>query len=148
VIEKIGAGEGNRTLVISLEGTRTPRECNAHSDKSALSGPIERKRQIGAVRTRPVNYRPLPENESPGTVDVSTETPKTLSVSEVGKRYFGLGRGANSPEERARRSEHLAKLKIAGASLEKLVSIDDPRAKSTEAATTTAATSHTTTRRP
>jgi hypothetical protein len=44
---------------------------------------------------------------------------------------------AYSPQERARRAEHLAKVKIPGASLEKPVSIVDPRTQSSEAAITT-----------
>jgi hypothetical protein len=58
---------------------------------------------------------------------------------------FRQGKNPNrafSPEERERRSEHLAKLKIAGALLEKLVSIDDPRAESSEAAATAATIPH------
>ena len=49
-IEIIGAGEGNRTLVISLEGVGTLCDFTAHSDKSAPFGPFESKRVFGAVR--------------------------------------------------------------------------------------------------
>ena len=35
VLETIGAGEGNRTLVFSLEGFRQPNGIKPHSDKSA-----------------------------------------------------------------------------------------------------------------
>jgi hypothetical protein len=54
---------------------------------------------------------------------------------------FRQGKNPNrayGPEQRARRAEHLAKLKTAGALLENAVSIGDPRAKSSEAAITTA----------
>jgi hypothetical protein len=42
MIENIGAGEGNRTLVISLEGIR--RSCNikAYSDRSVPFAPLRR----------------------------------------------------------------------------------------------------------
>jgi putative ABC transport system substrate-binding protein len=36
----IRAGEGNRTLVISLEGTCAAWDFNGYSDKSAVSGPL------------------------------------------------------------------------------------------------------------
>ena len=48
---KVGAGEGNRTLVISLEGVRAFGAFNAFSDKNRLSGPFEPKREFAAVRT-------------------------------------------------------------------------------------------------
>ena len=51
VLEKVGAGEGNRTLVISLEGIGALYDLNAPSDKSARSDTFERKRLIGPVRT-------------------------------------------------------------------------------------------------
>src|SRR6516162_1269061 len=39
-LETIGAGEGNRTLVISLEGHRRPRPINGFSEKIAPSGTL------------------------------------------------------------------------------------------------------------
>jgi hypothetical protein len=39
-IEMIGAGEGNRTLVFSLEVSCAVNSCNAHSDKSGVFGPL------------------------------------------------------------------------------------------------------------
>ena len=47
----IGAGEGNRTLVISLEGIGPPSPYQPRSDKGALNDPFERKRLFPAVRT-------------------------------------------------------------------------------------------------
>jgi hypothetical protein len=47
----IGAGEGNRTLVISLEVTWALSDFNARSDNWALIGHFERKRLFAAVRT-------------------------------------------------------------------------------------------------
>jgi hypothetical protein len=49
--ERVGAGEGNRTLVFSLEGIRLFELFQAYSDKRARFEPIERKSIIGAVRT-------------------------------------------------------------------------------------------------
>ena len=51
VLEKIGAGEGNRTLVISLEGARARRSFKAYSDNSTLSGASDPKREFSSVRT-------------------------------------------------------------------------------------------------
>src|SRR5262249_7679899 len=55
---KNGAGEGNRTLVISLEGVRADRFCNADSDTTALFGRFDSKRLIDAVRTPPNSPTP------------------------------------------------------------------------------------------
>jgi hypothetical protein len=49
----IGAGEGNRTLVISLEGTGASSDFNARSDKQALIGILDPKQLVGAVRKNP-----------------------------------------------------------------------------------------------
>jgi hypothetical protein len=46
MIEKIGAGEGNRTLVISLEGTRRLRDFNGHSDISRRFAPLSANRNL------------------------------------------------------------------------------------------------------
>jgi hypothetical protein len=46
-----GAGEGNRTLVISLEGIGPPEQRQCHSDKRGRFGPIDPQRLIPAVRT-------------------------------------------------------------------------------------------------
>ena len=51
VFEKNGAGEGNRTLVISLEGIGASRDTNAYSDIYKLSDHFETKPSIRAVRT-------------------------------------------------------------------------------------------------
>ena len=50
-IGKAGAGERNRTAVISLEGIGPLGPYQALSDKWALKDPLERKRLISAVRT-------------------------------------------------------------------------------------------------
>ena len=42
--------EGNRTLVISLEGVRTLGAFNVHSDRNTLSGPVGPKRKSSTVR--------------------------------------------------------------------------------------------------
>jgi len=47
----LGAGERNRTVVISLEGMGPINPLKARSDKWALNGPSERKRLFSAVRT-------------------------------------------------------------------------------------------------
>jgi hypothetical protein len=54
VLEIIGAGEGNRTLVISLEGWRAARVFKANSDKLPGFEAIESQRLISAVRTPPL----------------------------------------------------------------------------------------------
>jgi len=46
-----GAGDGNRTLVISLEATPGLKPAKGHSDKFSLSSPIEPQRESRAVRT-------------------------------------------------------------------------------------------------
>jgi hypothetical protein len=51
VRRKTGAGERNRTAVISLEGACPPCNFKAFSDKSVPFAPIVPKRLIGAVRT-------------------------------------------------------------------------------------------------
>jgi hypothetical protein len=48
---QIGAGEGNRTLVISLEDIRELQSLNAHSDKTALKRRFDHKQLISPVRT-------------------------------------------------------------------------------------------------
>jgi hypothetical protein len=58
-IEKIGAGEGNRTLVISLEGIGRSSIYQARSDIWALIGPFERKPLFAAVRTTAFRQPPL-----------------------------------------------------------------------------------------
>jgi len=40
VVENIGAGEGNRTLVFSLEGFRRLNTFNVRSDKSSRKAPL------------------------------------------------------------------------------------------------------------
>jgi hypothetical protein len=50
-LPQIGAGEGNRTLVISLEGIGASRDTNAYSDIHKLFDDFETKPLIGAVRT-------------------------------------------------------------------------------------------------
>ena len=56
--QKCGAGEGNRTLVISLKVPCGCCDFNARSDKLATIGGLEPQRLIRAVRT-PVNMRLL-----------------------------------------------------------------------------------------
>ena len=51
-IEKIGAGEGNRTLVFSLEGVERASNINASSDNAPPTRTIVTKRLFGFVRTR------------------------------------------------------------------------------------------------
>ena len=66
---------------------------------------------------------------------------RNCAFKDCALHSFRQGKNPNrtySPEERARRAEHLAKLKIAKALLEKPVSIGDPRVKSSEAPTTPA----------
>jgi len=46
-----GAGEGNRTLVFSLEGIRRMKLINVHPDQTALTAPIDAKPILLAVRT-------------------------------------------------------------------------------------------------
>ncbi len=50
--DRNGAGEGNRTLVISLEGNRSKSRHKASSDKTPSIRDIELQRLFGAVRTR------------------------------------------------------------------------------------------------
>ncbi|MFZ1152018.1 MAG: hypothetical protein WAR76_20170, partial [Xanthobacteraceae bacterium] len=50
-IEEAGAGEGNRTLVISLEGFYPVSNFNSYSDKSAPYRQVEAKQLIRLVRT-------------------------------------------------------------------------------------------------
>jgi hypothetical protein len=60
---------------------------------------------------------------------------RNCAFNDCALHVFRQGNNPNrtySPEERARRSEHLAKLKIARALVEKPVSIGDPRAKRPE----------------
>src|SRR3954447_11478666 len=51
VILNVGAGEGDRTLVISLEAPPGLKPAKGHSDKFSLSAPIEPQRESRAVRT-------------------------------------------------------------------------------------------------
>jgi hypothetical protein len=51
VFEKVGAGEGNRTLVFSLEGLRRLKPYNACLDKTTLTCPIDPKPISVAVQT-------------------------------------------------------------------------------------------------
>ena len=72
---------------------------------------------------------------------------RNCARTDCALHLFRQGKNPNraySPEERARRSQHLAKLKIARALPEKLVSIGDPRTESpgaTHIATASAARS-------
>jgi hypothetical protein len=59
-LERTAAGEeSNRAPVISLEGVRADRFCNADSDKTALFGRFDCKRLIDAVRTPPNSPTPI-----------------------------------------------------------------------------------------
>jgi hypothetical protein len=62
---------------------------------------------------------------------------RNCAFKDCALHSFRQGKNPNrtySPEARARRAEHLAKLKIGRALIEKPVSIGDPRVKSSEAA--------------
>jgi hypothetical protein len=77
MIEKIGAGEGNRTLVISLEGIR--RSCNlkAYSDRSVRFAPLRRNANF-ALSER-IQLTPRPEFRRPtkaGPVQACNPPPK------------------------------------------------------------------------
>jgi hypothetical protein len=64
---------------------------------------------------------------------------RNCAVKDCALHSFRQGKNPNrtySPEERGRRAGHLAKVKIAGALLEKPVCIGDPRVKSTKTAPT------------
>jgi hypothetical protein len=50
VLDFIGAGEGNRTLLFSLEGCRRLNTVNAHSDKTPPKATIEPQRKFRCVR--------------------------------------------------------------------------------------------------
>jgi hypothetical protein len=66
---------------------------------------------------------------------------RNCAFADCALHPFRRGKNPNrvySPEQRARRAQHLAKLKTPGALLENAVSIGDPRDKSSEAAITTA----------
>src|SRR5215510_2891540 len=59
VLERFGAGEGNRTLVISLEVPCGCCDFKAHSDKSTVFGTIEPQRLIRFVRIKKLcGHRP------------------------------------------------------------------------------------------
>jgi hypothetical protein len=97
-IESIGAGEGNRTLVFSLEGFRRLNTFNARSDKNALSAPIEPKRLFGAVRMMAraqaisvAIITTIIKRESPGAV---------ISRSEAKKKAWHYHRGHRTYETR------------------------------------------------
>jgi len=49
VLESIGAGEGNRTLVISLEGCQFPNKINAWVDKFTVRAGLGAVVKIGVV---------------------------------------------------------------------------------------------------
>ena len=49
-----GAGEGNRTLVFSLEGFRRLNTVNVHSDKSPINPPLSTNSFLGLSERRPV----------------------------------------------------------------------------------------------
>jgi hypothetical protein len=52
VFEKTGAGEGNRTLVISLEGARRASTLNGFSDKLAPSATLRHKANFSLSERR------------------------------------------------------------------------------------------------
>jgi hypothetical protein len=67
---------------------------------------------------------------------------RNCAVADCALHPFRQGKNPNRtyrPEERVRRAEHLAKVKVTGALIEKPVSIADPRAKCPEAGPTTTA---------
>ena len=53
---QIGAGEGNRTLAMSLEGSRASEQFQAHSDKTRPFGTIDAQ-QLFAVISDPDQHR-------------------------------------------------------------------------------------------
>jgi hypothetical protein len=73
--KRFGAGEGNRTLVFSLEGFRRLRTINTHSDKSSRSP---------ALRT--INFPELSEPVSP-----------LICERDDGQFQIGLGDAAAGP---------------------------------------------------
>jgi hypothetical protein len=67
----IGAGEGNRTLVISLEGCFLPNDFKANSDKPTLFWPFERKRIFPFVRMAALVKRHL---KNPAALQICRRT--------------------------------------------------------------------------
>jgi hypothetical protein len=109
VIENIGAGEGNRTLVISLEGLWRSNNINAHSDKGTFSPALSRKEnfvlsecghasQIGkspqAYVPRDGQIRDLRRDRPADQPDISVPVPTferregTPAKAEVGTREW------------------------------------------------------------
>jgi hypothetical protein len=99
VLENIGAGEGNRTLVFSLEGFRRLKPINARSDKWPLLVRYEPKRLFGAVRmtarsqaiTVATTTTIIIKREGPGAV---------ISRSEAKKKAWHYHRGYRTYETR------------------------------------------------
>jgi hypothetical protein len=83
VLENVGAGEGNRTLVFSLEGFRRLKPINARSDKWPLLVRYEPKRLSDPVRMT-ARSQAIPvattiitiKRESPGAVVSRAEAKK------------------------------------------------------------------------
>ena len=82
VFEKNGAGEGNRTLVISLEGIGASRDTNAYSDIYKLSDHFETKPLIGAVRTSASAFRILTGTEGETIIEGYNVQPVSACVGK------------------------------------------------------------------
>jgi hypothetical protein len=93
----IGAGEGNRTLVISLEGVGTLSNFTARSDKMALFGPFEPNGIFVSVRMAALCARPSPA--------LASHRRYLAIVGQQGSRIFPSGHklgGRPTPQDEER----------------------------------------------
>jgi hypothetical protein len=88
-IEKAGAGERNRTAVISLEGITPSSLYQARSDKLALIGPFERKWFFAAVRTAAfIPTTTTPKRNDPRR-DSSSRAYENFNHKKFARLHFG-----------------------------------------------------------